>query len=71
MTTKAAANGDAALKLALPSALRKRIEGWIARQGEELTLAEAALQLIDQGLDWSDGLEAAQSSSPRGRRAPR
>jgi hypothetical protein len=71
MTTKSAADGDAALKLALPSALRKRIKGWIARHGEELTLSEAALQLIDQGLDWSDGLAAAQGSSPRRRRAQR
>ena len=71
MTTKAAAGGDAALKLALPSALRKRIKGWIVRRGEELTIAEAALKLIDHGLDWSDSLEAAQSSGPRGRRAPR
>jgi hypothetical protein len=71
MTTKAAAGGDAALKLALPSALRPRIEIWIARQDEELTLADAALQLIDHGLAWSDGLEAARSSGPRRRRAPR
>jgi hypothetical protein len=68
MATKAAASGDAALKLMLPAAQRKRIEAWVVRQGEELSLAEASLRLIEHGLEWSESLEKAQSSKRRGSR---
>ncbi len=68
MTTKAAATGDAALKLTLLAAQRKRIKDWLVRQDEELSLAEAAARLIDHGLDWSESLEAAQGSNRKAER---
>jgi hypothetical protein len=69
MTTKSAANGDAVLKLTLPLAERKRIKSWLAKHGEDLTMAEAAIRLIGQGLDWSDSLENARESISRGDRS--
>jgi hypothetical protein len=68
MATKAAGTGDAALKLTLPAAQRKRIKAWLASHGEDLSLAEAALRLIDHGLDWSDSLVSAEKSRKRGGR---
>jgi hypothetical protein len=62
MTTKQAASGDAALKLPLPASQRARVEHWIARSGEDLSLAEAALRLIVHGLDWSESLDAVESN---------
>ena len=66
MTTKAAGTGDAALKLTLPAAQRKRIKAWLVGHGEDLSLAEAALRLIDHGLDWSESLVSAEKSKKRG-----
>ena len=68
MTMKAAGTGDAALKLTLPAAQRKRIEDWVVSHGEDLSLTEAALRLIDHGLDWSDSLLSAENSKKRGSR---